>query len=175
MRAPARVPARVPAEELYREHGPALHRFLVRTTGDEELAGDVLHDAFQRLIERPPGRRENLKAWLFRVAINRLRDVQRRAHRRARVFAEMPSGASSADPAPGPERGVAVMEARRTAAAVLLALSERERQILLMREEGFTHREIAEAVGTTTGSIGTMIARALERVARTIESSEVEL
>jgi DNA-directed RNA polymerase specialized sigma24 family protein len=34
-----------------------------------------------------------------------------------------------------------------------------------MREEGFTHREIAEAVGTTTGSVGTLIARALDRLA----------
>jgi DNA-directed RNA polymerase specialized sigma24 family protein len=35
-----------------------------------------------------------------------------------------------------------------------------------MREEGFAHREIAEAVGTTTGSVGTLIARALDRLAQ---------
>jgi DNA-directed RNA polymerase specialized sigma24 family protein len=34
-----------------------------------------------------------------------------------------------------------------------------------MREEGFTHREIADAVGTTTKSVGTLIARALDRMA----------
>jgi DNA-directed RNA polymerase specialized sigma24 family protein len=45
-------------------------------------------------------------------------------------------------------------------------LTDRERTILLMREEGFAHREIASIVGTTTGSIGTMIARALERLAQ---------
>jgi DNA-directed RNA polymerase specialized sigma24 family protein len=33
-----------------------------------------------------------------------------------------------------------------------------------MREEGFSHREIAEAVGTTTGSVGTMFARALTKL-----------
>jgi len=38
--------------------------------------------------------------------------------------------------------------------------------VLLMREEGFAHREIAEAVGTTTASVGTMIARALDKLAR---------
>ncbi len=49
--------------------------------------------------------------------------------------------------------------------AALATLNEKERTVLLMREEGFTHREIAEAVGTTTGSVGTMIARALDRLA----------
>lgn len=44
-------------------------------------------------------------------------------------------------------------------------LSERDRTVLLMREEGFRHREIADAVGTTTKSVGTMIARALEKLA----------
>lgn len=165
---------RASPEELYREHGPALHRFLVRMTGDAELAADVLHDAFQRLIERPPRRRENLRAWLFRVAINRLRDVRRMSTRRQKILAALPTGSSVADPPPRPDRALALIEARQTADEVLSGLTDRERQILLMREEGFAHREIAAAVGTTTGSIGTMIARALERVARTIEASEVE-
>jgi DNA-directed RNA polymerase specialized sigma24 family protein len=34
-----------------------------------------------------------------------------------------------------------------------------------MREEGFSHKEIADAVGTTTGSVGTLIARALLKFA----------
>jgi DNA-directed RNA polymerase specialized sigma24 family protein len=44
-------------------------------------------------------------------------------------------------------------------------LGEKERTVLLMREEGFSHREIADAVGTTTGSVGTMIVRALDKLA----------
>lgn len=34
-----------------------------------------------------------------------------------------------------------------------------------MREEGFKHREIAEALGTTTATVGTLIARSLEKLA----------
>ena len=44
--------------------------------------------------------------------------------------------------------------------------------MLLMREEGFSHREIAEAVGTTTGSVGTMIARALDKLAARLQLDE---
>jgi DNA-directed RNA polymerase specialized sigma24 family protein len=45
------------------------------------------------------------------------------------------------------------------------ALSDKERTAVLMREEGFSHKEIADAVGTTTGSVGTLIARALLKFA----------
>jgi DNA-directed RNA polymerase specialized sigma24 family protein len=48
--------------------------------------------------------------------------------------------------------------------AALDRLSWKERTVLLMREEGFAHHEIAGAVGTTTGSVGTMLARALKKL-----------
>ena len=44
-----------------------------------------------------------------------------------------------------------------------------ERIALLMREEGFVHREIAEAIGTTTGSVGTLLARAIAKAAARLE------
>jgi RNA polymerase sigma factor (sigma-70 family) len=47
----------------------------------------------------------------------------------------------------------------------LAGLRERDRMVLLLREEGFSHSEIAQQVGTTTGSVGTMIVRALDRLA----------
>lgn len=154
-------------EALYRAHGRALFRYLVRMTGDADLAGDVLHDTFQRLLERPPTRDSNLKGWLFRVATNRLRDSRRQSARRLRLLYERGASALHSDPPPSPDRSVLMAEARARTSVVLDALNERDRTILLMREEGFTHREIAEAVGTTTQSVGTLIARALDRVMET--------
>jgi DNA-directed RNA polymerase specialized sigma24 family protein len=43
-----------------------------------------------------------------------------------------------------------------------------------MREEGFTHREIADAVGTTTGSVGTMFARALAKLEDGLDDAWLE-
>ena len=54
----------------------------------------------------------------------------------------------------------------------LSELSLRDRTVLLMREEGFTHREIAEAVGTTTKSVGTIVARALDKLAGLLDLDE---
>ena len=153
------------ADALYRAHGEAVFRYLVRMSGDPEVAGDVLHDTFRRLMERPPQKNENIRGWLFKVATNRLRDLGRAARRRRSAMHRSAPGSGHSDPTPLPDRQLEAREARERASAVLAALPERDRAILLMREEGFTHREIAEAVGTTTGSIGTMIARALDRAA----------
>jgi DNA-directed RNA polymerase specialized sigma24 family protein len=48
---------------------------------------------------------------------------------------------------------------------VLDRLPDRDRQLLLMREEGFRYDEIAKVVGVAPASVGTLIARALKRFA----------
>jgi RNA polymerase sigma-70 factor (ECF subfamily) len=162
-----------PVEALYREHGRSLYRYLVRMTGDHDLAEDVLHDTFERLLQSPPRREHNLKGWLFRVATNRLTDEHRRSARRLRLLGRR-GPTLLADPPPPPDREVIALEARKTVRALLDRLPPRDRAILLMREEGFTHREIAEAVGTTTKSVGTLIARALDRIMETAFAAEGE-
>ena len=69
---------------------------------------------------------------------------------------------------PDPHQNSEAAERHRAVRAVLDALPERDRTILLMQQEGFSHREIAEAVGTTTGSVGTMLARAMKRFSEEI-------
>jgi len=49
--------------------------------------------------------------------------------------------------------------------AVLDRLPERDRKILLLREEGFSYKEIAATIEVAASSVGTLIARALRRFA----------
>lgn len=152
-------------ERAYREHGEGVFRFLVRASGDPDLAADVLQDTFRTLLERPPRHDGNLRGWLVRVAANRLRDAQRSRTRRTHALRRIGGARTHSDPGPTPEQSAQRSDDRNRALALLDALGQRDRTILLMREEGFTHREIAGAVGTTTASVGTMIARALDRLA----------
>ena len=150
---------------LYQEHQEGLLRYLSRLSGDPDLASDALHEAFFRIQQRPPRQTENLRAWLYTVATNVVRDVTRaQRHHRSLLVArpERTVADPPADPALAAER-----EERKTRVRqALAALSEKERTTLLMREEGFSHREIAAAVGTTTKSVGTLIARSLDKLAR---------
>jgi RNA polymerase sigma-70 factor (ECF subfamily) len=56
---------------------------------------------------------------------------------------------------------------------ILDQLPERDRQLLLMREEGFKYEEIARVIGVAPASVGTLIARALRKFTTLYESSEV--
>ncbi|MGH7500600.1 MAG: RNA polymerase sigma factor [Longimicrobiales bacterium] len=149
---------------LYVEHHAALFRYLYRLTGDGDLAADAVQETFTRMLARPP-REENPKAWLFTVATNQVRAWANRTKRRLALVDTERAARQSADPPPLPDAVTHAGEVRHTVRAALDALSEKERTVLLMREEGFAHREIAAAVGTTTASVGTMIARALDKLA----------
>jgi RNA polymerase sigma factor (sigma-70 family) len=154
---------------LARRYRPALHRYLARYTGDADLADDLVQETFLRLETRPPHSDTSHRGWLFTVATNLARDERRVAKRRAELLRDAGTRLTVGDPPPDPSRLAEVEELRRQVREALATLSEKERAALLLREEGFAHREIAAAVGTTTKSVGTLIARALEKVARRLD------
>jgi RNA polymerase sigma factor (sigma-70 family) len=150
---------------LFDEHHRSLHRYLVRFAGDADVASDALQEAFLRFVERPPADTGFVRAWLFKVATNFVLENNRARSRRIRLLASAPARSPLGDPPPAPDHIVEAEEQRRMVSEALASLSEKERTALLMREEGFSHREIAQVVGTTTGSVGTLIARSLARLA----------
>ena len=149
---------------LFDEHHQSLYRYLVRFAGDPDVAADAAQEAFVRLVERPPPDGVE-RAWLFKVGTNLVMESSRTRTRRMRLLDAAPDRAPMSDPPRNPHELVEADDRRRAVTDALASLSEKERTALLMREEGFSHREIADAVGTTTGSVGTLIARALNRLA----------
>lgn len=149
---------------MFEQHHQALYRYLVRLSGEPDVAADAAQEAFVRLLERrPKGRVE--RAWLFRVGTNCVLEGMRTRNRRTRLLDGRGEG-TMADPPRDPAAAVEADERRRAVMAALARLRDKERIAVLMREEGFSHREIAEALGTTTGSVGTLLARTLERLSR---------
>ena len=149
---------------LFQEHHGSLYRYLVRLSGDADVAADAAQEVFVRLIERPPpGGVE--RAWLYKVGTNVVLEGSRTWTRRARLLEASAARAPIADPEPGAHEQVERDERQRAVRAALSLLPAKERSALLMREEGFSHRELADMVGTTTGSVGTLLARALDKLA----------
>lgn len=162
---------RMDAAKLFEEHHEALFRYLVRLTGDSDVAHDAAQEAFVRLVSKPP-RDEQPRAWLFTVATNLVRGWAGEKNRRQVLLERAGTRVPSPEAQPDPEQIAQANESRDAVRQALSTLTEKERTVLLMREEGFAHREIAEAVGTTTGSVGTMIARALDKLAAALPLDE---
>jgi RNA polymerase sigma-70 factor (ECF subfamily) len=155
------------------KHRAALCRYVARLIGDDAAAEDVVQEALTRFVERPPERDDNPRAWLFAVATNLALDDARTAWRRARLLRWYRDWVPGPRPEPDPEASMIRAERAARVRTALAVLSEKERTVLLMREEGFKHREIAQAVGTTTRSVGTLVARALDKLARRL-TTDVE-
>jgi RNA polymerase sigma factor (sigma-70 family) len=162
-------------ERLIDEHYRSLYRYLVRFSGDGDVAADAVQEAFLRFVQRPPPDAVFARAWLFKVATNVVLENSRARARHVRLLAASPGRAPVGDPPLSPSDLAEAEDQRRIVTEALAALSPKERTALLMREEGFSHREIAEAVGTTTGSVGTLVARSLERLAGALELDRDDL
>jgi RNA polymerase sigma-70 factor (ECF subfamily) len=156
---------------LFEEHHGPLFRYLVRLTGDVDLAHDAAQETFTRLVMKPP-REEQPRAWLFAVATNLVRAWANQRKRRLRLLESAVARVPTADAGLDPEQIALAHERRDRVRRALDTLNERERTVLLMREEGFAHREIAVALGTSTGSVGTMIVRALDKLAKVLPLDE---
>lgn len=155
-------------DALFRRLYPSLFRYLHRMTGDTDAADDIAQESFVRLLGRDMPEDE-ARLWLFTVATNLFRDGARTHKRRERLLAIRPWAPT---PLPRPdevaEKAATVREVRQA----LDRLSERDRQMLLMREEGFRYDEIAKVAGVAPGSVGTLLARAARRFAATWDHKE---
>lgn len=128
--------------------------------GDEDAADDVVQESFVRLLKRPELTGDDARLWVFTVATNLVRDRGRTVSRRRRLLEENPiERPETVHAHERLERDERVTRVR----AALDQLSERDQQLLLMREEGFKYHEMAEAVGVAPSSIGTLISRAVTR------------
>lgn len=147
-------------DALYAQLYPSLLRYVDRLVGDRDASEDLAQEAFVRLLRRPDLEGEDARLWIFTVATNLVRDRGRATARRHRLLtAESVHLPASSLPDEELERA----ERIRAVRAALDLLPERDRLMLLMREEGFRYSEIAQALQVAPSSVGTLIARALKR------------
>jgi RNA polymerase sigma factor (sigma-70 family) len=146
---------------LYQEVYPGLVRYLHRQVWDADRARELAQDVFVRALSARP---DNPRAWLFTVAANIARDESRSVVRRKKHLALLKVEVAADPPRVDP---VAAMEADERAGVVraaLDALSERDREALLLRDAGLSYPEIAERTGLAVGAIGTTLCRARKRL-----------
>jgi RNA polymerase sigma-70 factor (ECF subfamily) len=154
---PALTEAQVAA--LHANHSARLTRVLSRLCGDPDVADDVVQEAFIKLHQRgsipdAPG------AWLVSVALNLLRNVARGSARHLRLLTTERAEALHGSPPRDAHDLVVATENRGRVRRALDALPKRDQQLLLLRAEGYSYRELSEALQLNEQSIGTLLARA---------------
>lgn len=155
-------------DRLFREYHEPLVRYLTRRLGDRDWADEVAQETFLRAMRQETVVSE--RAWLFAVATNLVRDEARkdaRRRRRLELLREQARAEEAVEPEP-----LAIERAQEAALArkALDMLAERDREALLMREEGLDYAEIASALELSIKSVGTTLARARRRLVDAYES-----
>jgi RNA polymerase sigma-70 factor (ECF subfamily) len=154
-------------ERLFREYHDPLVRYLTRRLGDRDWAEEVAQETFVRALRQTE--LQNERAWLFAVATNLVRDEARKDARRRRHLELLTEESKSNAPVEQPITEMERAQERALARRAIDALGERDREALLMREEGLDYKEIAEALELSLASVGTTLSRARRRLVEAYE------
>lgn len=153
-------------ERLFAEHAQPLFGFLAYRTGDRALAEDLLADTFERALRarrRFDRRKGSEKSWLYSIALNRLRDHQRREQTQARAL----------DRVAGDERARGAgdggmeqrLEDRDFVLQSLRELSEEEREAIALRFGAeLSVPEMAKLLGEPLTTVEGRVYRALRKL-----------
>lgn len=151
-------------ETLFYRHYDRVYGLLFRLVGSRGEAEDLLQEAFLRLhrhafsLSKNPFKKEqNISAWLYRVAMNLGYDALRsRSRREERNMLLVPDPQGT----PGAEKEVERREEQAAVRAALARLSQRQAQLLLLRQMDFSYADCAAVCQVAPGSVGTLLARA---------------
>lgn len=151
-------------DDLFHEHYDRVYGLLFRLVGNRGEAEDLTQEVFLKLYHHAftqkrfqRQREHNIGAWLYRVATNMgynaIRSRQRRWQRNLHLVPKPDDGLST-------EAEVARRETAVKVRQTLAQLTERQVQLLLLRQMGLSYADCAEICDVAPGSVGTLLARA---------------
>lgn len=150
---------------FYERTSRALWGYLSRTSGDRQVADDLLQECYYRLLKSTVAfeSEAHRRNYLYRIATNLVRDTRRGSRP---LFADGVDVAELEAPARPADR-----EQRSDVRRAMGRLKPRERQLLwLAYAQGSSHTEIAEMLGLKTGSIKLLLFRARRRMAALLKA-----
>ena len=147
-------------ELLYATFKGRLYTFLLRMVGDPEMADDLTHDVFAKVLKLLPAltREHKVLPWLYRVANNAAIDQLRRRRRFAWLRIGSLSGTLEEPQAQNDHDRIP--EQAHVQAVLRTLPPENASALLLHALEGYSYKEIAEIQGVSMTAVRSRIARA---------------
>ncbi|HEV2641805.1 MAG TPA: RNA polymerase sigma factor [Candidatus Elarobacter sp.] len=147
---------------LYDAHVERVYRLAYRLAGDDDLAADLTQETFIRAFDRLGEFRNEsaLGTWLHTIAVSVSLGALRKQKRRAVRHAPLDEAVDV-----GREDRVADADLRTRLHEAINALPEGYRTVFVMYEvEGYTHQEIATALGVQVTTSKGQLFRAKARL-----------
>lgn len=152
--------------DFYQKYRDRLFAYLMRSTGDYYLSGDILQESFTRYLEKYGQERPNT-ALLYTIARNAVVDGHRKQGRDTPLFNE-PERSH-----PNPETHMLVREDYHRILAAMQELKPEERDVLsLVVSSDLSYREIARIVGTSEANVKVRVHRARVKLRKMMRPGE---
>jgi RNA polymerase sigma-70 factor (ECF subfamily) len=134
---------------LWSRHAPHIDAVVRRLVGqDMDLAADIAQEVWIQIFRALPQYRGDSQfgTWAHRIAVNRTLNALRKTRRLAKIETDVEEDSAVVDP--DPDRSLMMATIENAASR----LSPGARAVFLLHDvEGYTHEEIAERLGITSG------------------------
>jgi len=147
-------------ETVFADHWSRIYNVVFRLVGDPDEAQDLALETFWQYYRNPPTKQENLKGWLYRVAVNLGYNALRARKRRSKYEIDSGSKTIEQGSTPEPEQEIILTEQRRAVQDVLRQMKPRSAKLLVLRYSGLDYKELAAVLNMKPTSIGKSLARA---------------
>jgi RNA polymerase sigma-70 factor (ECF subfamily) len=148
---------------FYQQYRESFFAYLVRFTGDCDLAGEIMQESFTRYLERY-GHRPPEPRLLYTIGRNAALDAFRQKRRLVPVDEETPD--SEGDQ----ERRLVVKQTYQRMQRALMKLPPGERDVLTLVVSGdLNYREIGSMIGITEGNVKVRVHRARVKLKNLME------
>lgn len=134
---------------LWSRHAPHIDAVVRRLVGqDMDLAADIAQEVWIQIFRALPQYRGDSQfgTWAHRIAVNRTLNALRKTRRLAKLETDVEEDSAVIDP--DPDRSLMMATIENAASQ----LSPGARAVFMLHDvEGYTHEEIAERLGITSG------------------------
>ncbi len=146
--------------KIYDTHSPGIYRYAMRLLGDESLAEDCVADTFARFLkslQERRGPRDNIQAYLYRIAHNWVVDL----YRNNRETVELSDVIRSEADVPEEEAAKHIRQ-KQVRQAIRHLTPEQQQVISLKYLEEWSNEEIARVMKKPIGAVKSIQHRALK-------------
>jgi RNA polymerase sigma-70 factor (ECF subfamily) len=134
---------------LWTRHAPHVDAVVRRLVGNDlDLAADIAQEVWIQIFRALPQYRGDSQfgTWAHRIAVNRTLNALRKTRRLAKIEVDVEEDTAMVEPEP--ERALMLQTIENAATK----LSPGARTVFMLHDvEGYTHEEIAERLGITSG------------------------
>lgn len=159
-------------EQVYESYFNRIYKFVFRLTGQAEDAKDLTQETFMKINNHFSSfsNHENPKAYVYKTAANHCLNHLKRKEKYRKILDEV---AQDSSPAASSEEEFIKKEKMIMLRKGLEKLPPREQILLSLYRDGLSYADMARVINVKKTSVGKILSRAIEKLARHIKKGEI--